>query len=444
MKFEGKNVGIVGLGKSGYWASKLAKNLHYNVFVSDTNSNIDTSMIDDLENLGVETELGKHTNKILNSDIIIKSPGISNDIEILKKIKESDIPIISEIEFAGMISNVKNICITGTNGKTTTVSLIDQILKEELNVLKSGNIGIPFSQIVLEHRLYDKNDIDYCILELSSFQLEHCSHLKKEISAFINISNDHLDRYESFNDYFNTKLKIFENSKYCFFNNEDKILKEKIKNDNIDKEPFSTQEDKGNFFFENNKIFSNDRSISINIDEISIKGIHNISNIMIAAEIAHKVGIKKENIFKAIKNFKGLEHRFEFLKSFNSIDYINDSKSTNVDSTVKALKSITKKVVLILGGIPKENDFNEILLYKSKILKIVVYGEAKDMIYDSLSQEVEVLKIHSFDDAVHIAIKNAIKDSVVLLSPGCASFDQFNNYEERGIKYKNIIERFYA
>ena len=165
---------------------------------------------------------------------------------------------------------------------------------------------------------------------------------------------------------------------------------------------------------------------------------------MIAAEIAHKVGIKKENIFKAIKNFKGLEHRFEFLKSFNSIDYINDSKSTNVDSTVKALKSITKKVVLILGGIPKENDFNEILLYKSKILKIVVYGEAKDMIYDSLSQEVEVLKIHSFDDAVHLAIKNAIKDSVVLLSPGCASFDQFNNYEERGIKYKNIIERFYA
>ena len=235
MKFEGKNVGIVGLGKSGYWASKLAKNLHYNVFVSDTNSNIDKSMIDDLENLGVETELGKHTNKILNSDIIIKSPGISNDIEILKKIKESDIPIISEIEFAGMISNVKNICITGTNGKTTTVSLIDQILKEDLNVLKSGNIGIPFSQIVLEHRLYDKNDIDYCILELSSFQLEHCSHLKKEISAFINISNDHLDRYESFNDYFNTKLKIFENSKYCFFNNEDKILKEKIKNDNIDK-----------------------------------------------------------------------------------------------------------------------------------------------------------------------------------------------------------------
>ena len=348
MKFEGKNVGIVGLGKSGYWASKLAKNLYYNVFVSDTNSNIDTSMINDLENLGVEIELGKHTNKILNSDIIIKSPGISNDIEILKKIKESDIPIISEIEFAGMISNVKNICITGTNGKTTTVSLIDQILKEDLNVLKSGNIGIPFSQIVLEHRLYDKNDIDYCILELSSFQLEHCSHLKKEISAFINISNDHLDRYESFDDYFNTKLKIFENSKYCFFNNEDKILKEKIKNDNIDKEPFSTQEDKGNFFFENNKIFSNDRSISINIDEISIKGIHNISNIMIAAEIAHKVGIKKENIFKAIKNFKGLEHRFEFLKSFNSIDYINDSKSTNVDSTVKALKSITKKVVLIL------------------------------------------------------------------------------------------------
>jgi|TARA_X000000368_G_scaffold221558_1_gene174883 UDP-N-acetylmuramoylalanine--D-glutamate ligase len=444
MKFEGKNIGIVGLGKSGYWASKLAKNLHYNVFVSDTNSNIDVSIIDDLENLGVEIELGEHTNKILDSDIIIKSPGIPNDIKILKKIEELDIPIISEIEFAGMISNVKNICITGTNGKTTTVSLIDQILKEELNVLKSGNIGIPFSQIVLENKLYNNNDIDYCILELSSFQLEHCSHLEKEISAFINISIDHMDRYESFDDYFNAKLKIFENSKYCLFNDEDKILKERIEHDKFDKESFSTKENKGNFFFEKNKIFSNDRNISIHEDEISIKGIHNISNIMVAAEIAYKVGIKKDNIFKAIKNFKGLEHRFEFLKSFNSIDYINDSKSTNVDSTVKALKSITKKVVLILGGIPKENDFNDILLHKSKILKIVVYGEAKDMIYDSLSQEVEVLKIHEFDDAVHLAIQNATKDSVVLLSPACASFDQFNSYEERGIKYKNIIERFYA
>ena len=444
MKFEEKKIGILGLGKSGYWSAKLAKSLKNNVFVSDSNTNVNKIFVDDLKMLGVDVEIGIHSNQILESDLIIKSPGIPNDSDIMNKISSEKIPVISEIEFAGNHSKTQNICITGTNGKTTTVSLINQILKEELNVLKSGNIGIPFSQIVLEHRLYDKNDIDYCILELSSFQLEHCSNLKKEISAFINISIDHMDRYESFNDYFNTKLKIFENSKYCFFNNEDKILKERIKNDNIYIEPFSTQEDKGNFFFENNKIFSNDRSISINIDEISIKGIHNISNIIVAAEIAHKVGIKKENILKAIKNFKGLEHRFEFLQSFNSIDYINDSKSTNVDSTVKALKSITKKVVLILGGIPKENDFNEILLYKSKILKIVVYGEAKDMIYDSLSQEVEVLKIHSFDDAVHLAIKNAIKDSVVLLSPGCASFDQFNNYEERGIKYKNIIERFYA
>ena len=444
MKFEGKKIGIIGLGKSGYWASKLAKSIDCNVFASDSNSNLDLSIIDDLKNIGVEVETGEHSNRLLNSDIIIKSPGISNDIEILKKLEKSNTQIVSEIEFAGMISNVNNICITGTNGKTTTVSLITKILSEELNVLKSGNIGIPFSQIVFEHKLYKDNDIDYCILELSSFQLEHCSHLKKEISAFINISTDHMDRYDNFDDYFNTKLKVFENSKHCFFNNDDKILRERMIKSKSNKESFSTKKEIGNFFFKENKIFTNDLRLSLNVDEISLKGVHNISNIILAAEVAIKVGIKKENIFKAIKNFNGLEHRFEFFKSSKGVDYINDSKSTNVNSTVKALESITKNVILILGGIPKESNFSEILLHKSKILKVIVYGEARNLIYDSLSEEVKVFKIEKFEDAVHLAIKSSMKDSIILLSPACASFDQFNNYEERGYKYKDIIERYCA
>ena len=444
MKFEGKKIGIIGLGRSGYWASKLAKSIDCNVFASDSNSNLDLSIIDDLKNIGVEVETGEHSNRLLDSDIIIKSPGISNDIEILKKLEKSNTQIVSEIEFAGMISNVNNICITGTNGKTTTVSLITNILKEEFNVLESGNIGIPFSQIVLEHKLYDDNDIDYCVLELSSFQLEHCSHLNKEVSAFINISTDHMDRYDNFDDYFNTKLKVFENSKYCFFNNDDKILKERIKKNKSNQLSFSIKRDIGNFFFKENQIFTSDLSLSINADEIAIKGIHNISNIIIAAEVAIKVGIKKENIFKAIKNFNGLEHRFELFKSFKGVDYINDSKSTNVNSTVKALESITKNVVLILGGIPKENNFSEILLHKSKILKVVVYGKARNLIYDSLSKEIDVSKIKKFEDAVHLAIESSIKDSIILLSPACASFDQFNNYKERGYKYKDIIERYCA
>lgn len=444
MKFEGKKIGILGLGKSGYWSAKLARSLDLDVFVSDSNSNINLSFINDLKMIGTELEIGKHSNKILKSDIIIKSPGISNDIEIMQIINASKIPVISEIEFAGNLSKVKNICITGTNGKTTTVSLLTEILRKEMNVLKSGNIGIPYSKIVLENKLYDKNDIDYCILELSSFQLENCSSLEKEISVFLNISIDHLDRYISFDEYFNTKLKIFENAKHCLFNYDDNLLKDRISNDKLNLFPFSISKEKGNYFFDNNKICSNDLKMSYKIDDIPLKGVHNISNIILATEIANKVGIKNQNICNALSEFKELEHRFEHFSSFDSIDFINDSKSTNIDSTMKALESTSKKVILILGGIPKEDDFSKILSFKKNIIKIIVYGQGRDIIYNSLSANIDIESIKQFDNAVKAAIKSATNSCVVLLSPACSSFDQFNNFEERGHTYKKIVERFYA
>ena len=195
MRFEEKNIGILGLGKSGYWSAKLAKSLKNNVFVSDSNTNVNEMFVDDLKMLGVDVEIGIHSNQILESDLIIKSPGIPNDSEIMNKINSEKIPVISEIEFAGNHSKTKNICITGTNGKTTTVSLLTEMLSKEMNVLKSGNIGIPFSKVVLENKLYDKNDIDYCILELSSFQLEHCSKLKKEIYDACRTIVEHEDAF---------------------------------------------------------------------------------------------------------------------------------------------------------------------------------------------------------------------------------------------------------
>jgi len=444
MRFEEKNIGILGLGKSGYWSAKLAKSLKNNVFVSDSNTNVNEMFVDDLKMLGVDVEIGIHSNQILESDLIIKSPGIPNDSEIMNKINSEKIPVISEIEFAGNHSKTKNICITGTNGKTTTVSLLTEILSKEMNVLKSGNIGIPFSKIVLENKLYDQNDIDYCILELSSFQLEHCSKLKKEISVILNISLDHMDRYNSFEDYFGTKIKIFENAKYCLFNYDDNFLNERIKSNDKNIIPFSIREEKGYYYYDKNKILSNGKSISIDTDDISLKGIHNVSNIIIAAEIAKKVGIDQENICKAVREFEGLEHRFEHFISYNGIDFINDSKSTNIDSAKKALESITGKVILILGGIPKEDDFSDISLFKKSILKIIVYGEASHKIYNSLPKDICLERIEKFEDAVQVAIESAIENSVVLLSPACASFDQFDNYEERGKKFKNIIERFYA
>ena len=444
MKFEEKNIGILGLGKSGYWSAKLAKSLKNNVFVSDSNTNVNEMFVDDLKMLGIDVEIGIHSNQILESDLIIKSPGIPNDSEIMNKINSEKIPVISEIEFAGNHSKTKNICITGTNGKTTTVSLLTEILSKEMNVLKSGNIGIPFSKIVLENKLCDQNDIDYCILELSSFQLEHCSKLKKEISVILNISLDHMDRYDSFEDYSETKIKIFENAKYCLFNYDDNFLNERIKSNDKNIIPFSIRKEKGYYYYDKNKILSNGNTISIDINDISLKGIHNVSNIIIAAEIAKKVGIDQENICMAIREFEGLEHRFEHFISYNGIDFINDSKSTNIDSVKKALESISGKVILILGGIPKEDDFSDISLFKKSILKIIVYGEASHKIYNSLPKDISIERIEKFEDAVQVAIESAVENSVVLLSPACASFDQFDNYEERGKKFKNIVERFYA
>ena len=444
MKYEGKNIGILGLGKSGYWSAKLAKSLNNNVFVSDSNENVNQIFIDDLKMLGVELEIGVHSNQILKSDIIIKSPGIPNNTKILRKINAKRIPVISEIEFAGNLSKSKNICITGTNGKTTTVSLLADILSTQNKVLKSGNIGIPFSKIVLENRLYEKNEIDFCILELSSFQLEHCETLKKEISVILNISVDHMDRYNSIEEYFETKLNIFNNSKHCFFNYDDKFLKKKVDDRYKNLTPYSLAEEKGNYFYKKNKIFSNDLSISFDTNSISLQGIHNVSNIIIASEIASMIGVSNDNIRKAICEFESLEHRFEHFSSYQGIDFINDSKSTNIDSAIKALESISKKVILILGGIPKEDDFSEISLFKKNILKIIVYGKASDKIYNSLSNEINVEKIENFENAVHKAIDSAVESSVVLLSPACASFDQFSNYEERGKKFKNIVERYYA
>ena len=444
MKFEEKNIGILGLGKSGYWSAKLAKSLKNNVFVSDSNTNVNEMFVDDLKMLGIDVEIGIHSNQILESDLIIKSPGIPNDSEIMNKINSEKIPVISEIEFAGNHSKTKNICITGTNGKTTTVSLLTEILSKEMNVLKSGNIGIPFSKIVLENKLYDQNDIDYCILELSSFQLEHCSKLKKEISVILNISLDHMDRYDSFEEYFEAKIKIFDNAEYCLFNHDDEFLNERIKSNDKNIIPFSIRKEKGYYYYDRNKILSNENSMSIDIDDISLKGIHNVSNIIIAAEIARRVGIDNENIRSAVSQFEGLEHRFEHFISYNGIDFINDSKSTNIDSAKKALESISGKVILILGGIPKEDDFSDISLFKKSILKIIVYGEASHKIYNSLPKDISVERIEKFEDAVQVAIESAVENSVVLLSPACASFDQFDNYKERGKKFKNIVERFYA
>jgi len=444
MNFHGKKIGIIGLGKSGYWSAKLASSLNCKVFISDINLDINHPYVHDLKQLNIEVELGKHSDRFLDCDLVIKSPGIPNRIDIINKISNLNIPIISEIEFASLHSNVKNICVTGTNGKTTTVSLIFDILNSELNVLKAGNIGIPFSKVVFENMLYKENKFDFCIIELSSFQLEHSNFLKKEISAILNISVDHMDRYDSFEHYLNTKMKIFENSNYCIYNFDDEKIKKSVTSNNSNAHAFSLKKGHGSFYLDNNKIKSVNSNYTLDIDKCNLKGVHNISNFVAAATIAKKVGIRDNNIFKIIKNFKGLSHRFEHFLTKDGIDFINDSKSTNIDSAVKAIKSIDNSIILIMGGIPKEEDFSSILKFKNKIKAVIAYGKASQSISDSLSKQMNVKMIENFKDAVNMSIKYAGKESTILLSPACSSFDQFKNFEERGTVFKNMVERFYA
>jgi UDP-N-acetylmuramoylalanine--D-glutamate ligase len=310
--------------------------------------------------------------------------------------------------------------------------------------LKSGNIGIPFSRVVLENKLYKKNKYDYCVLELSSFQLEHSYYLKKEISAILNISVDHMDRYDSFTQYLDTKMKIFENSNFCIYNFDDKQIKERFLSHNQNSIAFSLKKSHGNFYLDRNKIRSKNSNYSLDIHRCKLKGVHNISNFLAAATIAKKVNISEKNIFKVIKNFEGLSHRFEHFLTKDGIDFINDSKSTNIDSAIMALKSIESNVILIMGGIPKEEDFSSILQFKNNIKTIIAYGKAAKSIYDSLSKEINVIVIEGFKEAVNMSLKCASTGSTVLLSPACSSFDQFKNFEERGISFKNIVERFYA
>ena len=443
MKYEGKNIGILGLGKSGYWSAKLAKSLNNNVFVSDSNENINQIFIDDLKMLGVELEIGVHSNQILKSDIIIKSPGIPNNSKILRKINAERIPVISEIEFAGNLSKSKNICITGTNGKTTTVSLLTDILSTQKKVLKSGNIGIPFSKIVLENRLYEKNEIDFCILELSSFQLEHCETLKKEISVILNISVDHMDRYNSIEEYFEAKLNIFNNSKHCFFNYDDKFLKNKVDDSYKNIMPYSITEEEGNYFYKKNKIFSNDLSISLDTNSISLQGIHNVSNIIIASEIASMIGVSNDNIHKAIREFESLEHRFEHFNSYKGIDFINDSKSTNYHSLIAALKKY-KDIILICGGQIKSNNINILDDSLGNIKKVIIIGEESNTFHKYFQSKVTTVYVQSLDKAV-VEMSKFMKTNTdfntFLFSPGAASFDQYNNFEERGRHFNKLISK---
>ena len=451
MNLKKTNISIIGLGDSGYWSAKLASLLGANVFVSDSKENINEDYIQDLTDLNIKVELGNHSKEVLNSDLIIKSPGVPKNIDILQEAKKNNIQIIGEVEFAYRFSNLELIAITGTNGKTTTVSCLHKILSKKFNVIKSGNIGIPFSKIVYEENKNMITENDFCILELSSFQTEDIQEFKPKIALILNITEDHLDRYDNFTSYCRSKMNLLKNmgkDDFVIYNCDDEVISEEINKINVFKWNdyscigYSLNKEHSQFYLEDNKIKSSSNENFLLIDDCKLKGVHNISNFIGIATIAKKLDMNDELIFSSLKEFEGLDHRFEFVREINGIKFINDSKATNISSVEVAIKSIGKNVLLIMGGLSKNSDFSKISQYHSAIKLIIAYGMAAKDITASLSSSIHVIEQNKFKDAVDNAFALAKEGDSVLMSPACASFDQFDNFEHRGSFFKEIVNGY--
>ncbi len=440
-----KRIVVLGAGESGVGAAILAQKKGFEVFVSDM------SMIKDkyknmLVERGIEWEEGQHTESlILNADEAIKSPGIPNNAPMIVKLKDLGVPVISEIEFAGRYTNAQMICITGSNGKTTTTSLIYHIFKKAgLNVGLAGNIGRSLALQVAEC------NYDYYVIELSSFQLDNMYQFHANIAVLMNITPDHLDRYDyKMQNYVDAKFRIIQNQTdddaFVFWN-DDPVIQKELHKYGIHGQYYPFAENKENglaAYTEKSKIYFT-RPVDFNMEQedLALTGTHNLFNSMAAGISANIAGIKKECIREALSDFKGVEHRLEKAGVVNEVNYINDSKATNVNSCWYALKSMKTKTILILGGKDKGNDYNEIAdLVKEKCSGLVYLGLHNEKLHDFFDKfGLPVADVQSMKDAVAAATKKAKPGETVLLSPCCASFDLFKSYEDRGDQFKECVK----
>jgi UDP-N-acetylmuramoylalanine--D-glutamate ligase len=440
-----QKVVILGAGESGTGAALLAKKKGLEVFVSDLGIIKEKYKIV-LSQIGVDWEEKLHTEKkILSADEIIKSPGIPDDAEIIKKIRARKIPVISEIEFASRFTNAKKICITGSNGKTTTATLIHHILKNAgVDVCLAGNVGKSFAWQVAEE------DHEWFVLELSSFQLDGMFEFKADIAALLNITPDHMDRYDNdFQKYADSKFRITRNQTkddYFIYCNDDETIKKELEKNPINSNcfPFSIIEkiEKGGYVRNDKLIINiNQTEFSMNIHELALQGRHNLYNSFAAGIAARILDIRKDSIKESLMDFQGVEHRLEYVTNVHGIEFINDSKATNVNSTWYALESMSKPVIWIVGGKDKGNDYNFLHdIVKKKVKAIICMGIDNKKIHKAfLDTDKIIVDVESAEEAVRTAYRLGKTGDVVLLSPACASFDLFENYEERGRKFKEAV-----
>ena len=442
-----KRIVILGAGESGAGAAVLAKLKGFDVFVSDLSA-IQPSYKSLLNQYAISWEEMHHTEElILNADEVIKSPGIPDKASIIRKIVAQGIKIISEIEFAGRFTSSRMICITGSNGKTTTTSLIYHILKNAgLDVGLAGNIGNSLAlQVATDPH-------EYYVVELSSFQLDHMFGFKAHIAVLLNITPDHLDRYDyEFQNYVDAKFRITQNQTsddaFIFWEN-DPVIIEELKKRTLGAHlyPFSLERtERAKAFVEQDQLVIQTLNTIFTMPqcELALKGIHNAYNSMAAGLAASVLDVKKERIRQSLLDFKGVEHRLEYVATVRNVRYVNDSKATNVNSCWYALQSMTTPVVLILGGTDKGNDYAEIEeLVREKVHTLIFMGLDNAPLHAFFDGKVEnIVDVRSMEEAVSAAYRIAHSGDTVLLSPCCASFDLFKNYEDRGRQFKDCVRK---
>ena len=435
---------ILGGGESGVGTALLGKEKGYEVFVSDKGI-IKEKYKEVLIHNEIEFEDGQHTEaKILNAELIMKSPGIPDKVDLVKHIRALGIPVVSEIEFASNFTDATLVAITGSNGKTTTASLTYHLLKQELNVGLAGNIGDSFAKQILE-----KNYPNY-VLEVSSFQLDDIKKFKPNIAVLLNITPDHLDRYDYvFENYIASKFRIAENQTkedYFIYDADDEVIQSWLKQHPVQSTllPFSLTKhiENGAYFDKNNiKITIDNNQIIMPTGNLALEGKHNIKNAMAASTVAHLLKIRKQTIRESLENFQGVEHRLEHVLKINKVQYINDSKATNVNATYYALESMDAPTVWIVGGQDKGNDYQELFQFvNEKVKAIICLGIDNEKLMNNFGSMVDIIvETQYMSEAVKIAYKIAEAGDNVLLSPACASFDLFENYEDRGRQFKDAV-----
>lgn len=436
---------ILGGGESGIGTAILGKKKGYDVFLSDFGK-IKENYKEVLILNAIVWEEEKHTEAlILNADVVMKSPGIPDNVEIVKKLNALQIPVISEIEFAAPFTSAITVGITGSNGKTTTTMLTYHLLKSAgLNVGLGGNIGKSFAWQVADE------EFDFYVLELSSFQLDGIFKYKPHIAIITNISPDHLDRYEyKYENYIASKFRITMNQTgddYLIYDADDEAVQHWLKNNKTKAQliPFSLQNKPKIGGFINNNImesYINEEEFTMETKTIALEGKHNMKNAMAATSVAQLMRIRKQTIRESLSSFQGVEHRLERVLKIQNVLYINDSKATNVNATFFALDSMSAPTVWIVGGVDKGNDYSELMaMVREKVKAIICLGVDNKKIIDAFGNVVDIMvEVSSMSDAVRTAQRIAEKGDNVLLSPACASFDLFENYEDRGQQFKHAV-----